>query len=447
MILLKSHLGHLGLVVLAGLLSGCAAFFFAKPPPRSYSVGLSDVDQDGDLDAVVGNGPGNTDYSGEPNMVWLNDGSGIFTDSGQRLIPANGYDWDVTYAIALGDLDHDGDTDAFFGNAIPSPNTVWFNDGAGQFKLQGKYESMKPVHEYGYSMTTAAALGDLDADGDLDLYLGNCCRNKWWGVFGNNDMHVQGIADAYNMVWLNDGEGHFIDSGQRLGNWATGAVALGDLDGDGDLDAFEANRGGFSEYEKSDSRDMVWLNDGFGNFRDSGQRLSLSDGYSVALGDIDGDGDLDAFIGHAYSGMADEIWLNDGTGTFADSGQRLGNDNTRVTSLDDVDQDGDLDAFVGYQGYGKIWLNDGSGQFIDSKQHFAWDSAFAVNLADVDNDGYKDVFAFRFNGEYHVWHNNGEGQFSQRENSSHTLYLITGGVLVLGLGLFGWWFLRQKMQN
>jgi hypothetical protein len=192
---------------------------------------------------------------------------------------------------------------------------------------------------------------------------------------------------------------------------------------------------------------MVWLNDGFGNFRDSGQRLSLSDGYSVALGDIDGDGDLDAFIGHAYSGMADEIWLNDGTGTFADSGQRLGNDNTRVTSLDDVDQDGDLDAFVGYQGYGKIWLNDGSGQFIDSKHHFAWDSAFAVNLADVDNDGYKDVFAFRFNGEYHVWHNNGEGQFSQRGDSSHTLYLITGGVLVLGLGLFGWWFLRQKMQN
>ena len=444
--MLKLHLGYLSVVILAALLSGCAAYIFAEPPPRSYTIGMSDVDQDGDLDAFVGNGPGNTDYSGEPNMVWLNDGSGVFTDSGHRLIPANGSDWDVTHVVALGDLDRDGDTDAMFGNAIPSPNTVWFNDGAGQFRLQGQYEGMKPVQMFGYSLSTAIALGDVDGDGDLDAYIGNCCRNQW-GISSGNKIEAQGFADAFDMVWMNDGEGNFIDSGQRLGNWATGAIALGDLDGDGDLDAFVANRGSGSEFAISDPHDMVWLNDGVGNFSDSGQRLSPSDGYSVALGDLDGDGDLDAFIGNAYSGVADEVWLNDGKGAFVNSGQRLGNDNTRLVSLDDVDRDGDLDAFVDYQGYGKIWLNDGIGQFVDSGQHFAWNSAFTSALADVDSDGYKDVFAFRFDGEQRVWYNNGEGRFDQREDSAPFLYLIMGGILVLGLGLIGWWFLRQKMQN
>jgi hypothetical protein len=61
-------------------------------------------------------------------------------------------------------------------------------------------------------------------------------------------------------VWWNDGDASFTDSGQRLGDSACDGVALGDLDSDGDLDAFFANRGA----------DTVWLNDGLGNLIDSG---------------------------------------------------------------------------------------------------------------------------------------------------------------------------------
>ena len=66
------------------------------------------------------------------------------------------------------------------------------------------------------------------------------------------------------------------------------AVALGDVDGDGDLDAFVAN---------SNQANRVWLNDGSGTFTDSGQSLGDSSSWAVALGDLDGDGDLDAFVG------------------------------------------------------------------------------------------------------------------------------------------------------
>jgi hypothetical protein len=444
--MLKLRLIDVTLIVVASLLTAC---FFLTPPPRSYSVGLSDVDGDGDLDAVVGNRPGNTDYPGEPNAVWLNDGVGHFTDSGQRLIGSHRTNWDVTHAVALGDLDGDGDIDAIFGNAIPSPNAVWLNDGAGQFELFGEVY-MKPHNEFDYSMSEAVALGDLDLDGDLDAYIGNCCRN-WWAVSSANKIDAQGFSDAYNMVWLNDGTGRFTDSGQRLGNWATGAVALGNLDGDGDLDAFEVNRGIRSEFIDSVTGNMIWLNDGTGHFADSEQRLGHSEGYAVALGDLDGDGDLDAFVGNddpRTSGQANEVWLNDGEGNFTDSEQRLGDESTRIVVLNDVDCDGDPDVFVGNEDFGQIWTNDGSGRFTDSGQRFDWSLQYAVNLADVDGDGDEDVFAIRFDGDCLVWRNDGTGHFGQEEDRAITpIYLAGGGVIVLALGWFSWRVVRRKGRS
>jgi hypothetical protein len=406
-----SRCGIITLVTLAGLSTACSVFPLGPPPPRSYSVGLADVDGDGDLDAVAGNGPGNTDYAGEPNAIWLNDGAAHFTDSGQRLGSSPSTDWDVTFALALGDLDGDGDADAVFGNALPSPNAVWLNDGAGWFDLYRRHW-MKPAgDEHGYSQSRAVTLGDLDGDGDLDVYVGNCCRNEWGISGGPGETIERGYSDAYNMVWLNDGTGAFVDSGQRLGNEATGDVALGDLDGDGDLDVFEVNQRSASEVPVCDASDRVWLNDGTAHFVDSGQRMGRSYGQAVALGDLDGDGDLDAFVGNAYFERPDEVWLNDGRGRFTDTGQRLGDADTRTVALDDVDGDGDLDAFAGYDDFGRTWMNDGLGHFADSGQRFNWSRQYAIAFADVDGDGDKDVFGIRFDGDCRVWLNDGTGRF------------------------------------
>ncbi len=97
------------------------------------------------------------------------------------------------------------------------------------------------------------------------------------------------------------GTGDFTDTGQELGSHRSVDVALGDLDGDGDLDAFVANR---------NLGNRVWLNDGSGNFSDSGQNVGTHFSADVALGDLDGDGDLDAFVANT-SFEANRVWSND----------------------------------------------------------------------------------------------------------------------------------------
>ena len=97
-------------------------------------------------------------------------------------------------------------------------------------------------------------------------------------------------------------------------------LAVG-FDGDGDLDAVVAH-GSFNV-------DRVWHNDGQGNFI-LAQQLSGTAGRRVGLGDLDMDGDLDAFVVTGGNGdvnlnqKPDLVWLNDGNGVFTDSGQRLG---------------------------------------------------------------------------------------------------------------------------
>ena len=64
----------------------------------------------------------------------------------------------------------------------------------------------------------------------------------------------------------------------------------------------------------------IWINDGSGRFRDSGQSLGRSHTESVDLGDVDGDGDLDAFVVDRDR-EPKIVWMNDGTGIFLDSGE------------------------------------------------------------------------------------------------------------------------------
>lgn len=283
-------------------------------PPNIYGnqAALGDLDGDLDPDLFCSNYNAPTYYG---NRVFLNNGQGQFSDSGQALGNL------VCFGAATGDLDGDGDLDGFLSNT--GPNTVWLNNGAGVFTDSGQ--------ALGNNNSLKSCLGDLDGDNDLDVLTAN--------------------SGTGNRVYLNSGSGFFTDSGQALGSGETRNIALGDVDGDGDLDAYMANM---------PSADTVWLNNGSGVFTNSSQNLGTGKSRSVALGDVDGDGDLDALVAkHDISESGNILYLNNGAGIFSDSGLRLGNSKTTGIALGDVDGDGDLDAFEANDlgEPDKVWLN------------------------------------------------------------------------------------------
>ena len=283
----------------------------------SRYVALGDLDGDGDLDAFVAvNGAGTPS-----NSVWINDGTSRFASNGQALGSSD------SYAVALGDLDGDGDLDAFVSNFVSQPNKVWVNDGYGQFSDSGQ--------NLGNSSSRHVVLGDVDGDSDLDAYISNHAQN--------------------NRIWLNNGSGIFTDSGQTLDNSESHAAVLGDLDGDGDLDAYIANM----DVNNSGADNRVEFNNGSGIFSDSGQRLGNNPSSSLAIGDLDGDGDLDIFVGNSSGhDTADVVWLNDGAGSFARRSQEIGDISSQSVALGDIDSDGDLDAFIANPGgANQVWLN------------------------------------------------------------------------------------------
>ena len=324
----------------------------------SQDVALGDLDGDGDIDAFVANN------GGQGNRVWLSDGRGRLVDSGQSLGSAS------SWGAALADADGDGDLDLFVANTLS--NTVWLNDGTGAFSAGGQ--------ALGNADSRDVALGDLDGDGDLDAYFAN--------------------QDGANEIWVNDGTGSFQAGDANLEAGTSWAVALGDLDADGDLDAFVANSGA----------NRVWLNDGQAAFTSSGPGLGAAGSRGMALGDLDGDGDLDAFVGNeGVLGAPNAVWLNDGHAGFSDSGQGLGGSSCLGVALGDLDGDGDLDAFAANTGAGgalnQVWVNDGSGVFGASAQDLGvLDTSRAVAVGDVDRDGDLDALVANA-GSNRLWLN------------------------------------------
>lgn len=250
-------------------------------------------------------------------------------------------------------------------------------------------QARRPTLEFGeqlLSVKNAAGLklGDLDGDGDLDLFVAT--------------------LKAPCVVLRNDGRGHFTDSGQQLGDNASFAVALGDLDGDGDLDAYVCN--------SDDQKDAIWLNDGHGTFQRSPQSFPPGRSNDVSLADIDGDKDLDIVVSD-FGGPA-TIWINDKSGRFTSQQTIERRKNTGV-ALGDLDGDGDADlVMTSFDGDNRVWFNDSQGHFTDSDQPIELAESTSVALGDLDRDGHLDLFITAHDGSQ-VWFNNGKGHFQASE--------------------------------
>ena len=110
------------------------------------------------LDLVFGN-----HVPPQQDRLYLNDGAGNFTDVTATRMPP---DSDHTYALAVGDVDGDGDPDLVFGN-YRAQSRLYLNSGTGNFIVT------TPHMPRNSDLTVAVALGDVDGDGSLDAMFGN----------------------------------------------------------------------------------------------------------------------------------------------------------------------------------------------------------------------------------------------------------------------------------
>ncbi|MEM7262821.1 MAG: VCBS repeat-containing protein [Planctomycetota bacterium] len=347
-------------------------------PFNEYSnqVAIEDIDGDGDLDLAFANGSGFFSAQQQQTLrIYINDGTGVFTD--QSAARTGGH---FSYArdVEFGDVDNDGDFDMVVANDFNSLANLFINDGNGFFTN----ESSTRLPQISLS-SSHASFGDVDNDGDLDLWLTKGGSTR----FGSGQPQL----------WLNDGSGFYTNATttllpQQTINSPMDSI-FGDIDGDFDLDMMQGHR---------DTRSRLFRNDGTGAFTNitTTNLPTDSNTYSWDFGDLDGDGDLDLLGANSLNGSSREaLWVNDGTGDFSNLTSSLisSASNPSVDDNDskffDVDNDGDLDFIIASLGSTeRICLYNGT--------IFSWstslitsvgDSSLDVEVGDLDGNGTLDV--------------------------------------------------------
>lgn len=239
---------------------------------------------------------------------------------------------------------------------------------------------------------------------------------------GDIDLIVIG-GDSYRLsgqVYLSDGFGNYKLDNSSVTPAVNGSLALGDIDSDGDLDCIVSGR------INNSGRTTICINDGIGNFSISQFELPWLKYSDLVLGDVDGDNDLDLFLTGTdnNSNALTGLFLNDGLGEFVlDSLNSFEQLKASVANFIDIDNDSDLDIISSGEsspGIFKtiVYLNNGSGNYtFDSRNQILGSTNGQLKSIDANNDNYPDLIISGVRG----------GGFDTRT----LLYLNDSGVLKL----------------
>jgi hypothetical protein len=349
----------------------------------SNKVELADINADGRVDLLFANG-GDYDAPGTPvaSHAFVNNGDGTFTDATAGVF---GDLEDLTRVIKVRDLNADGWVDILMGTVFDRRSRLLLGAPDGSFTDATRSNLPDTRLSVG-----DLEIGDVDADGDLDVVLAD------WG--DGNPFEARGRVQ----LWLNDGNAAFTDAtAARMPDTLVGFswdIELVDTDNDWDLDLAVSC--------KSCPGSLLYENDGDGTFADvtEGRMPAFPNNYEFAPVDLDGNGTLDLLTINdgpdSGSGFTEHLFDN-ADGTFADATGNCwpadanpGYDDNVIVAFD-VDSDGDADFVIGsLDGPDRLVINDGCGDLrvvagiIDgpsSQGTLGW------GVADLNGDGRPDM--------------------------------------------------------
>ena len=337
----------------------------------AVSLRLADLDEDGDLDAVVSESLGD-------EVTWFDNtaGDGSAWSAGTVAGP-NG-----PGLVSFGDLDRDGDIDL----VCPiDAGLVWYEQTA-----PGSWTETSVAT--GLGAPAASAVGDLDGDGDLDIVSGDGTNGlvTWW----QNNLSTAGAWVSADLA-----------STSGIG----GAVLTADLDGDGDLDVVQGSSGS--------APGVTWYENTAGDASSWSAAVTVDAGALQAshlmASDLDQDGDLDLVTGDVSG--ADVLWFENVDGTGQSWSRHDVGDAEGGVGVADFDQDGDPDlVFTDFSGGTISFLENTR---IHGTSTFGEEVYMATEIrdgegyevADLDNDGDLDVAYVSNNTQQVRWAENVDG--------------------------------------
>jgi hypothetical protein len=415
----------------AELLPPPSPIFLAAPTYGSggedaYSVvALADVNGDGKPDMVVTNYCANSSNCTNGSVsVLLGNGDGTFQTA---VSYASGGQW--TTSVAVADVNGDGKPDLLVTNLCASNTncangsvSVLLGNGDGTFQTAVSFGS-------GGEDTWSVAVADVNGDGKPDLLVTNVCTS-------NSNCEVGSVS-----VLLGNGDGTFETAvSYGSGGESTRSVAVGDVNGDGKPDLLVTNQC-TSNSNCANGTVSVLLGNGDGTFQTAVSYGSGGeDAFSVAVGDVNGDGKPDLLVTNVCGSSNCEagsvsVLLGNGDGTFQPAvSYGSGGEQTYSVAVADVNGDGKPDVVVtNYcanagscaNGSVSVLLGNGDGTFQTAVSYGSGGAyVWSVAVGDVNEDGKPDLVLANIcasntncaNGSMAVLLGNGDGTFQAAVN-------------------------------